>query len=232
MKVRMLFVPFKHLIRFSANYTELTIFYNRKAFKLSLAVFRGQLKFFSVSSHGHSIGEVELYCSNSRRHFKRFLSKSGMGDKDETYWRILNAALRLDFKRGHLRWTITELSRTTKVARSLIYYYFGKSKNAILVAALQLIGEDLFGLNQERIGLWNEGKIEESILRSRSAVRANPHIVAFYFAHRADESPIGEKLRELEVSYRKKLEKMLPEKSEEEIKSITALNLGRVICPF
>ena len=48
--------------------------------------------------------------------------------KDETFWSVLYSAIELDFKRGHLRGTMSELSRMSNVTRSLIYYYFGKSK--------------------------------------------------------------------------------------------------------
>ena len=53
-------------------------------------------------------------------------------DKDETYWKILDAVIALEIRRGHQKWTISELSRLSGITRTLIYYYFGKSKLEIL----------------------------------------------------------------------------------------------------
>src|SRR6185437_8957223 len=138
-----------------------------------------------------------------------------MRRKDETYWNILNCALRLDFKKGHRRWTMTELGRSAQVTRTLIYYYFGKSKDTILADAVKLVGEELFGLNPDRLALWDQGSVEESVYRSRVLTEKNPNLVAFYFAHRSDESSIGHAIRELEDRYRKKLGSFLPNASEE-----------------
>ena len=70
--------------------------------------------------------------------------------KDEAFWKILNAAIELDYKKGHLKWTMTELSRRSGVTRSLIYYYFGRQKAAILKEAVKIVGEEFVGLNERR----------------------------------------------------------------------------------
>jgi AcrR family transcriptional regulator len=154
-----------------------------------------------------------------------------MTNKDETYRNILNCALRLDFKKGHKRWTLTELSRSTQVTRSLIYYYFGKSKESILEAAIKLIGEELFGLSPERLKLWDQGAIEDSIHLSRKFVEASPYLIAFYFAHRAEENLIGELIRELEEGHKKKLKRFIKNISTEEAEAISGMLLGLVIAP-
>lgn len=154
-----------------------------------------------------------------------------MTRKDETYRSILNCALRLDFKKGHKRWTLTELSRATHVTRSLIYYYFGKSKDGILVAAVKMVGEELFGLSPDRIALWDQSAIEESVCLSRQAVESSPHLVAFFFAHRNEDNSIGEMLRDLEEAHRKKLKRFLCDISNEQANALSGLLLGLVIAP-
>jgi len=54
------------------------------------------------------------------------MSNSNSLTKDDTFWKVLNTAIILDFNRGHLRWSMSELSRSSGITRSLIYYYFYK----------------------------------------------------------------------------------------------------------
>jgi AcrR family transcriptional regulator len=157
--------------------------------------------------------------------------KPQLKQKDETYWNILDAALRLDFKKGHLRWTLTELSRATSVPRTSIYYYFGKSKEEILVSALKILGEEIFGLSPDRRLLWEQGAIDESIFRSREITEKSPHILAFYFAHRRDENAVGTTLRKLEAQHREKLRPFIKNASDEKLDALVSLLMGLVAGP-
>src|SRR4051812_25454632 len=104
--------------------------------------------------------------------------------KDDAYWKILNAAIALDFRKGHQKWTLSELSRTTGITRSLIYYYFGKDRGSILNEAIRLLGEDFFGFTTAKLKLWSEGKVAEAVLTTRKAMEFSPALPAFYLAHR------------------------------------------------
>lgn len=151
--------------------------------------------------------------------------------KDETFWSVLNSAIELDFKRGHLRWTMSELSRTSKVTRSLIYYYFGKSKEAILLEAVKLIGEEFFGLNAGRIELWQKGQIAESVLQSRRLMEKCPHMGTFYMVHREEQTDIGSSLRQLEAEHKQKLKRFFSGAPEQGLEAIFGLFLGLVMTP-
>jgi AcrR family transcriptional regulator len=151
--------------------------------------------------------------------------------KDDTFWAVLNAAIELEFRKGHLRWTMSDLSRASQVTRSLIYYYFGKSKEGILVEAVKLIGEELFGLTLQRIELWQRGELAESVNQSRRLLERSPHLGSFYMVHRGAPTEVGESLRRLENEYREKLRRFFSEAGEPYQEAIFALLLGLVIAP-
>jgi len=151
--------------------------------------------------------------------------------KDETFWSVLNSAIELDFKRGHLRWTMSELSRMSKVTRSLIYYYFGKSKEAILLEAVKLIGEEFFGLTTNRVEMWKAGQISESVLQTRRLLEKCPHMGTFYMVHREEETDIGASLRQLELEYKQKLKRFFPQASDPSLEALFGLFMGLVITP-
>ncbi len=152
-------------------------------------------------------------------------------NKDDTFWSVLRAAIELDFRRGHLRWKMSELSRDSKVTRSLIYYYFGKSKENILVTAVKLIGEEFFGLTPLRVQMWKDGKIAESLLLSRRLLERVPHIGTFYMVHREEQTEIGASLRQLELEYRKKIKRFFPDSPAEALDALFALFMGLTLTP-
>jgi len=144
---------------------------------------------------------------------------------------VLNSAIELDFKRGHLRWTMSELSRMSKVTRSLIYYYFGKSKEAILLEAVKLIGEEFFGLTTNRVDLWQKGQIADSVLQTRRLLEKCPHMGTFYMVHRDEETEIGASLRGLELEYKQKLKRFFPHAPDPSLEAMFGLFMGLVITP-
>lgn len=150
--------------------------------------------------------------------------------KDEIFWSILNAAIQLEFVKGHQRWTMTDLSRTSGVTRSLIYYYFGKSKANLLVEAVKLIGEEFFGLTGARMELWKKGSLAESVILSRRLLEKAPHMGSFYMVHRTAETEIGESLRKLEKDYKQKIRRFFGA-SEASHEALFGLMMGLVITP-
>src|SRR5262249_15127056 len=75
---------------------------------------------------------------------------------------ILEAMLLLENEKGHLRWKISDVARVAKVSRTLVYYYFGRTKQELLETGVELLGEEYFGLTEEREKLLHEGKGWES----------------------------------------------------------------------
>ncbi len=151
--------------------------------------------------------------------------------KDKIYFNILNSVLRLEVVKGHLRWKIADLSRLSGVQRTLIYYYFGKSKESILETALKFIGDEFFGFSAERMALWKEGKIKESIVRGRELVAQAPHVTQFFFHWRHQKSEVSTQLRNLEKRYPKKLKEFFPNLSQTDCEAIFTVFWGLVLVP-
>ena len=151
--------------------------------------------------------------------------------KDEKYWRLLSGACSLDVQRGHLAWSLSELSRTASVTRSLIYHYFGGSKLDILLAAVDIIGQDIIGLSEDRLQLWSANRIADSILATRAILQRVPELLTFYYLRRAADDVIGRRLRELERAQRQKIQQHLSHLSEAEVEAIYAMLMGLSIAP-
>jgi len=156
---------------------------------------------------------------------------AGVSTKDQTYWKVLEAALEMDFKKGHQKWTMTDLSRASGVTRSLIYYYFGRSRYSLLMEAVKTIGEELFGLSAARLKLWQENRAEHSVRLSQKVAKENPHLLGFYFAHRFRDSPLGIEIRNLEKKHLMKLRQFLPQSKTQEFEDALAKVFGLVLCP-
>ncbi len=156
----------------------------------------------------------------------------GSRKRDETFWKILNAALELDFKKGYLKWTMSELSRKSGITRSLIYYHFGRSKISILEEAVRVIGEEFIGTSPTRLELWKQGDIAGSLKSARQIYRNSPFLCQFYLNHRERPTEVGESLRKLETSYLKKLKTFFPRANETDIHTLFAIVFGVTFAPF
>ena len=155
-----------------------------------------------------------------------------MDRKEEIFFKILNAAVALDFRKWHLRWSMAELSRESKITRSLIYYYFSKEKESILEEAVKLIGSDFFGLVPTKDSEWTAKRFGQSLLKTRHNLKKSPHLVTFYLAQRDKDTPIGIMLRDLETQYIKKLKKAFPNSKEKYLQGLYAVFFGLAFAPM
>lgn len=158
--------------------------------------------------------------------------KAGRKKRGETFWQVLNAALELDFRKGHMKWTMSELSRKSRITRSLIYYHFGRSKISILEEAVRMIGEEFMGLSAARLEMWRRGRMADSMKAARGLARTSPHVGQFYLTHRDRPTEIGEALRRLEREYIKKLGIFFPEASEAGLKTLFTAFFGMCFSPL
>lgn len=152
--------------------------------------------------------------------------------RDETFFKVLNAALELDFRKGHMRWTMSDLSRKSAITRSLIYYHFGRSKVGILQEAVRMIGEEFIGARPDRVQMWKEGKMVDSLKASRSLAKESPHIGQFYLAHRDRPTEIGESLRKIERDYLRKLGLLYPQMGDGELRTLFTVFFGVCFSPL
>ena len=152
--------------------------------------------------------------------------------KDDIYWKVLNCALELEFKKGHLKWTMTELSRKSKITRSLIYYYFGRSKMDILEAAISIIGEEFIGMSDKRIDLWKKGEFEAGLMEARKFYDRMPFLCAFYLNYRTRPNEIGEALLKIDKAFKRKLKQNAPNATPAQINTLFAVYFGVAYSPY
>jgi len=152
---------------------------------------------------------------------------SGKIRKDDVYWKILNCALELEFRKGHLKWTLSDVSRKSKITRSLIYYHFGRSKMDILQAAIDIIGKEFTGVdNPRRQSLWFSEKYEESLLEARQIYEKMPHLCAFYLNHRNQPNQVGQALETIERGFKKRIKTIAPTATPAQINTLFAVYFG------
>ena len=149
-----------------------------------------------------------------------------MANKDKHFWLILDSVLRLEVTKGHLRWKISDVSRVAGVQRTLIYYYFGKSKTGILKSAMAIIGDEFFGLSPERMRMWGRGQVRDSILMTRDLMKKAPHMQLFFFHWRHQDSEIRDELLTIERRYLNKLKSHFPHLSDLDRKALFAVFFG------
>jgi len=151
---------------------------------------------------------------------------------NDIFWKILNTAIELDFKKGHMRWSMSELSRESAITRSLIYYYFGKDKLQILLEAVKALSTHVLGLDPRRMAQWKEGRIREAILEGYQGVQLSPMLPIFYMLHRKREGLIGDAFRDMEEKYLEKIRSIFPNFSEDERRILFGFLFGVVVTPF
>ena len=146
--------------------------------------------------------------------------------KDRVFWSILNEAIYLEIKGGHLKWTYAELARRSGVSRSLIYYYFGKAKINLLKEACVLFGELMAGTNKEKMQYWKEGDYVQGIIEAKALFEVCPSLIPFYYLNRDKQNEIGELIRKYEKKGISKRKKFFPHLSDGEARLLFALQFG------
>lgn len=141
---------------------------------------------------------------------QKLVQRSVQRSKEEIFWAVFEAVIHLEVTKGAGRWKVTDVARFSKISRPLIYYYFGKSKEQILLTAVDFLGEEYFGLSEARMKMWDRGELVETILMSRRLCQSAPHGLVFYMTRRNFQNEIGERLREFEKRFRAKLSTFFP----------------------
>lgn len=151
--------------------------------------------------------------------------------EDDKSFHIVNAVLAFENQKGHLKWKVSEVARASKVSKSLVYYYLGSTKEAILDACIRIGAEEFYGLNAERNSMIQGGDLISSIKYTREIFLKNYAFNAFYLKWRLSPAPIGEKLREYDARYQQKLHHLFPHLSDTERLALQALFHGLVVAP-
>ena len=154
------------------------------------------------------------------------MAKVKKQEKDDVYWLVFTTVLNLEFKFGHQRWTISQLSRSSGISRPLIYYYFGKSKPQIVLEAVRILGDVIAGLPDKNIEMWKTGHLVEEVLETRQLLAKAPNMIAFYFSRRNDTNEIGNAIRAIETKFMKKLSDFFPDMPRPQLEGFFAVFIG------
>ena len=98
-------------------------------------------------------------------------------------------------------------------------------------AAIDAMGKEYFGLSEERLKLWQEKNIYESVRRSRILWKQSPHTYSFYIVRRQQDNAVGARLRELEKLYEKKLQSFYPNIPSAMVEATRATLFGLAVSP-
>jgi AcrR family transcriptional regulator len=119
-----------------------------------------------------------------------------------------------------------------KVSRPLIYYHVGKTKKEILDACIQIIGDEFYGLTEERTKMLQNGNMLESVLRTHQMFMKAPALAILYLRSRTEASFLQKSFMQLEQRYQAKLRKALPKLNKVEVAALHAMLHGLVTAPF
>jgi AcrR family transcriptional regulator len=153
-------------------------------------------------------------------------------NKSDKIWQAINTVFKFEVSRGHLKWKITDVARVSKLSRTLIYYYLGKTKKEIFKNCLERVADDFYGLSESRMELVRAGKYQTCVNMTQQMFQKNPEFIIFYFRWRMTKSPIQESLIEIERRYQKKLSGILPHLEKDQIVAFHAIVQGLVSAPF
>lgn len=116
-----------------------------------------------------------------------------LSKKEQVYFKICDSVLFYELFKGHLNWSLSDISKHSGVTRSLIYYYMGKEKEQILQEAVRFMLELFFNTNQEKsLG------VEERMVMVLTQTRQMPHIFLYYSSERIKDSEYGKIIRDAE----------------------------------
>ena len=115
-------------------------------------------------------------------------------EKEEVHFKICNSVLKLEVNKGHLKWTISEISKDSGVTRSLIYYYFGKEKQTLLEEAYRYMVQIFFNTNDDRaLGL--PARMHTVL----SNIHDMPYAFVLFFLERKKDTEIGNLIKKAEI---------------------------------
>lgn len=144
-------------------------------------------------------------------------------EKEEVHFRICNSVLKLEVNKGHLKWTISDVSKDSGVTRSLIYYYFGKEKQTLIEEAFRYMVDVFFDVRSpEDLGL------QARMANVLGRLKDMPYAFILFFLERRRDTEIGQLLRQTESMLFERLKRDFPDMSDDEILRIYLLELGAV----
>ncbi len=147
-----------------------------------------------------------------------------MQDKDKVYFAVCSAILKLEIEKGHLKWSITDISRVSEITRSLIYYYFGKEKEVILKEAYRFILEIFF----TPAAATRTGSVTARMKDTLINLGYMPYLFVLYYLQKNTDTEVGAMLRKSEAELLKYLKGILPHLTEGQVLELYLKELGAI----
>lgn len=155
-----------------------------------------------------------------------------MEDSKQLYIdKIMEAVIELEIVKGHLKWKMSDLSRTSGVTRSLLYYYFSRDKKHIFKQAVDYYIAEFLDFRIERAEKIRRGEIIDLISIARKKLRRSPYFLQFYAKHRLEVTEVSDVFHQAEKRYFENLKESLPQKWRPLSKVLWALVFGLAVQP-
>lgn len=143
--------------------------------------------------------------------------------KEEIYFAVCNAILKMEVANGHLKWTLSDISRESGITRSLIYYYFGKEKELVLEEAYKFVLAHFFDLERTKsMGIQDRIRIVLTDLKSM------PYLFVLYYLEKNAGTTFGKLILEAEKLLLKSMKVEFPNMSDDEILGVYLKELGAI----
>ncbi|UOF02018.1 TetR/AcrR family transcriptional regulator [Bdellovibrio reynosensis] len=143
--------------------------------------------------------------------------------KEDIYFAVCNAILKMEVAQGHLQWTLSEISRESGVTRSLIYYYFGKEKESALQEAYKFVIAHFF--NVERV---KTTSLQERLKIILMDIRKMPFLFVLFFLEKNGGGEVGKLLQQAEKMMLLTMKQEFPDLSDDQILAIYLKELGAI----
>lgn len=154
-----------------------------------------------------------------------FCQNCGMAtqSKEEIYFAVCNAILKMEVAKGHLQWTLSDISRESNITRSLIYYYFGKEKEKVLEEAYKFIIANFFDIERTKtMG------IRERLRQVLTDLKSMPYLLVLYYLEKHNNTEFGQMIHKAEALLIKNMKNEFPNMTEQQLLEIYLKELGAI----
>lgn len=163
---------------------------------------------------------------------KTSLYRSKIDLRHVKFFRLAVLVLQQELACGHLKWKATVLSRLSFVSRSRIYEMFGSTKKQIVLSALKLVLDEIYGTFLESRDLNDKNVLLNLLVRSRKAATSSPEILEFYFFNRHKPNAMGALIRNYEERSVIFFNDRIKSKSREDALFARSVIQGIIVSPF
>ena len=154
-----------------------------------------------------------------------------MSNKEKTLYKLVLSFFKLEVRKGHLRWSVTDLAKTSGVSRSLVYRYLGNTKNAMVLSCIRCFTHEFYGFSITDIKEF-EARFSANVVAARERLVEYHDAIIFYQKWRSRKSWIRDEFVEIETQFQARLKVLFPNFNDKQIILVHAVLHGLVTAPF